>query len=66
MKVILDQKIDRLGNKGDIVEVKPGYARNYLFPKSIAKELNKINLIALKEKRVRDNNSRSPKSYNNT
>lgn len=32
MKVILLEKIRRLGNFGDIVDVKPGYARNYLVP----------------------------------
>ena len=31
MKVILTEKITKLGNIGDTVEVKTGYARNYLF-----------------------------------
>ena len=36
MKVILIQDIASLGDAGQIVEVKRGYARNYLFPKKIA------------------------------
>lgn len=36
MKVILTQDIDRLGKKGDIINVKDGFARNYLIPKGMA------------------------------
>lgn len=36
MKVVLNADIGRLGNKGDIVEVAPGYARNYLLPQNLA------------------------------
>ncbi len=36
MKIILRQDYERLGKFGDIVEVKDGYARNYLIPKNIA------------------------------
>ncbi len=36
MKVILNDHIDHLGERGDMVEVKPGYARNYLLPKGLA------------------------------
>ena len=36
MKVILLQSHDTLGNIGDIVSVKSGYARNYLLPNKIA------------------------------
>ncbi len=36
MKIILRQDFEKLGKFGDIVEVKPGYARNYLIPKNIA------------------------------
>tara|TARA_B100001123_G_C15021711_1_gene911759 strand:+ start:217 stop:660 length:444 start_codon:yes stop_codon:yes gene_type:complete len=37
MKIILNEKIDTLGEAGEIVNVKSGYARNYLFPKDLAK-----------------------------
>jgi len=36
MKVILNDYIEHLGERGDSVEVKPGYARNYLLPKGLA------------------------------
>ena len=36
MKIILRQDYENLGKTGDIVNVKPGYARNYLLPKKIA------------------------------
>ena len=36
MKIILTQSIDTLGNAGDIIDVKPGYGRNYLIPNGLA------------------------------
>ncbi len=36
MDVILRQAIENLGNPGDVVTVKPGYARNYLIPQGLA------------------------------
>ena len=36
MKIILLKSYDNLGNVGDVVNVKPGYARNFLFPNEIA------------------------------
>ncbi len=36
MKVILNDHIEHLGERGDSVVVKPGYANNYLFPKGLA------------------------------
>lgn len=41
MKIILKQNISNLGEKGDIVEVKDGYARNYLIPQGMALPHNK-------------------------
>ncbi|MDJ0586936.1 50S ribosomal protein L9, partial [Microcystis sp. M49636_WE2] len=36
MQVILNQKVSKLGENGDVVEVAPGYARNYLIPQGVA------------------------------
>jgi len=36
MKVILNDFVEHLGERGDVVQVKPGYARNYLLPKGLA------------------------------
>ena len=44
MKVILTTTIKKLGKIGDIVSVKPGYARNFLFPKNMALRENKKNI----------------------
>ena len=53
MQVILLKDIDKLGYKHDVVEVKPGYGRNYLIPQGFAKIANKTNMGELDEiKRV--------------
>lgn len=36
MKVLLQQDIDKLGAAGEVVDVKPGYGRNYLIPQKLA------------------------------
>ena len=44
MKIILTTNIKNLGKIGELVEVKDGYARNFLFPKNMALRENKKNL----------------------
>ena len=44
MQVILLEKNEKLGNLGDIANVKSGYARNYLIPQGKAKPANKANM----------------------
>ena len=44
MQVILRDALDNLGAAGEIVSVKPGYARNYLIPKGLAYEATDANI----------------------
>src|SRR6201988_4827872 len=46
-KVILQEDIEKLGNRGDVVTVKPGYARNFLLPNKLAVEATSGNLKAI-------------------
>lgn len=43
-QVILLERIEKLGNMGDVVAVKPGYARNYLLPQKKALRASKENV----------------------
>jgi large subunit ribosomal protein L9 len=57
MKVILLQTIDKLGKAGEIVNVKEGYARNFLIPKKVAREATTANthmLEAIKKKQAEE------------
>lgn len=51
MKVILTQDVKSQGKKGDLINVSDGYARNFLFPKGLAKEASKQALNELEGKR---------------
>lgn len=52
MKVMLKEDIENLGKKGDVLEVKPGYGRNYLIPKNLAIEITSSNMVLIEaEKR---------------
>jgi large subunit ribosomal protein L9 len=51
MDVILLQDVQTLGTAGDIVKVKPGYARNYLFPRGFALRSSKRNRAVAEEKK---------------
>jgi large subunit ribosomal protein L9 len=53
MDVILRQAIENLGNPGDVVTVKPGYARNYLLPRGLAYEATPGNLKRIAAERQR-------------
>jgi large subunit ribosomal protein L9 len=52
MKIIFLQDVPGTGKKGDIKEVKDGFARNMLFPKGLAVEATKTNLNILKQKQA--------------
>jgi len=51
MEVILLKEHESLGEIGDIVKVKPGYARNFLFPKGIAVRSSKRNVALAEEQK---------------
>ena len=46
MRVILREEVAKLGNAGDVVEVKPGYARNFLLPRGLAVRADERNIKA--------------------
>lgn len=62
MEVILTRDVEKLGKRGDVVNVSAGYARNFLFPKKLAEEATPKNIkkwekekeiIELKEEEMR-------------
>jgi len=53
MEVILLEKVENLGNLGDLVTVKPGYARNYLVPSGKAKFATPENIAAFETQRAK-------------
>ncbi|MBI4520379.1 MAG: 50S ribosomal protein L9 [Gemmatimonadetes bacterium] len=62
MKVILRRPVGNLGEPGEVVEVKPGYARNYLLPQGLAYEATKGNLRRLEEEK-RQADERDKRAY---
>ena len=59
MKIILKEDLEKLGKAGDVVQVKDGYARNFLVPRNLAVVATKGSLASiekiLKEKQLREN-----------
>jgi large subunit ribosomal protein L9 len=51
MEVILREDIERLGNRGDVVKVAPGYARNFLLPKKLAVTATEANKKIVEQER---------------
>ena len=62
LKVILRQDVDKLGDAGEIVSVKPGFARNYLLPRGFAYEATSANLKVLEDERMKAE-QRSKRDY---
>lgn len=62
MKVILKEDLDKLGKAGEVVEVKDGYARNFLVPRNLAVAATRGSLASieriLKEKQTKENKRR--------
>ena len=52
MQVILRDRLENLGNAGDVVSVKPGYARNFLIPKGLAFEATDSNVRRIEREKA--------------
>jgi len=52
MRIILQEDVEKLGTRGQIVEVKEGYARNFLLPRNLALEANAANMKRLEKMRA--------------
>ena len=50
MQIILQEDIEKLGSRGDVVAVKEGYARNFLLPRKLALEASAGNLKRLEKR----------------
>jgi len=53
IEVILKEPVDNLGNRGDVVKVAPGYARNYLLPRKLALLATEGNKQQVERERVK-------------
>lgn len=53
VKVILREDVEKLGEAGEVVSVKPGYARNYLLPQDLAYEATDASIRQLEQERER-------------
>ena len=62
MKVILKEDMSNLGTAGDVVDVKPGYARNYLLPQGLAYLASAANVRRLEEEQ-KQREERSRRDY---
>ena len=51
MKIILIKDVDNVGNEGDVVDVKPGFGRNFLIPQKLAITFSKSQLKHAEQKR---------------
>ena len=64
MNVILNKTLEKLGNEGDIVTVKDGFARNYLIPRGFARNATKTN-VAIIQKEIKNREIREAKNREN-
>jgi large subunit ribosomal protein L9 len=62
MKVILKESLENLGDEGEVVDVKPGYARNYLLPRGLAYEASADNLARI-EQEQQEREERARRDY---
>lgn len=65
MKIILLENVEKVGRKGDILEVAPGFARNYLIPRKLAMEVTPGNLksVEMQQKSLKKKLEKERLSY---
>jgi len=65
MKIILKENIENLGKRGDIIDVAPGYGRNYLIPRKLALQVTPSNLkmVEMEQKALRKKLEQEVKSF---
>jgi large subunit ribosomal protein L9 len=65
MKIILKENIENLGKRGDIINVAPGYGRNYLIPRKLAIQVtpSNIKMIEMQQKALRKKLEKEVESF---
>ncbi|MDR4506818.1 MAG: 50S ribosomal protein L9 [Candidatus Brocadiaceae bacterium] len=53
MELLLKESVDKLGRVGDVVQVRKGYARNYLLPKGLATNVTQANLKLIEKEKIK-------------
>lgn len=55
MKLILKQSVENLGEAGEVIQVKPGFGRNYLIPQGLAYTATQANIQKLEQEQAQSN-----------
>ncbi|HNS04971.1 MAG: 50S ribosomal protein L9 [Candidatus Saccharicenans sp.] len=65
MKVILLESVEKVGKKGDVLNVAPGFARNYLIPRKLAMEVtpSNIKMVEMRQKALKKKEEKERLSY---
>jgi large subunit ribosomal protein L9 len=65
MKVILLESVEKVGKKGDVLNVAPGFARNYLIPRKLAMEVtpSNIKMVEMRQQALKKKEEKERLSY---
>lgn len=65
MKVILLESVEKVGKKGDVLNVAPGFARNYLIPRQLAMEVtpSNIKMVEMRRKALKKKEEKERLTY---
>ena len=65
MKIILLESVEKVGKKGDVLNVAPGFARNYLIPRRLAMEVtpSNIKMVDIRQKALKKKEEKERLSY---